>query len=298
VLNILSAEIAISINNARLYYNLNNINKAYERFVPRQFLSFLNKDSITELRLGDQVQKEMAVMFADIRNFTALSEKLTPEANFNFLNDYLGKMEPMISQYHGFVDKYIGDEIMALFPTGAEDALNAAIAMLTQLESYNKTLVKSGIKPIKIGIGINAGSLMLGIIGGENRWDGTVISDAVNLASRIEELTREYSVPLLISEFTWTRLENPAKYSIRKIDRLKVKGKSKAVTVYEVFDADPPAVKQLKKDSLNEFKAALKDFKDHQYAEAMVKFKHLAELNPKDSVVLKYLQRCEKASND
>ena len=170
--------------------------------------------------------------------------------------------------------------------------------MLTRLESYNKTLVQSGINPIQIGIGINAGSLMLGIIGGENRWDGTVISDAVNLASRIEDLTREYSVPLLISEFTFASLENPAKYSIRKIDRLKVKGKSKAVTVYEVFDADHPEVKQLKQHTLKQLAAALKAFKADKYAEALVNFRQLAALNPKDTVVLKYIQRCEKASNN
>lgn len=168
-----------------ILYNLKVTKEAFSRFVPREFLSLLNKKNVVDVQLGDQIEKEMTVLFSDIRGFTSLSEKMTPQENFNFINAYLSQMAPIIAQHHGFIDKYIGDAIMALFPTDAEEALNASIAMLKTLTTYNKILQKNNLAPINIGIGLNTGRLMLGTVGGKNRMDGTVISDAVNLASRI-----------------------------------------------------------------------------------------------------------------
>ena len=247
LLKVLSGQAAISIQNSKLYTEvresekrLAQLNKAYERFVPSQFLKFLDKSSIIDVELGDQVQLEMSVLFSDIRDFTTLSESMTPEDNFRFINSYLSRMEPVINQNNGFIDKYIGDAIMALFSGDANNAVNAGIAMLNRLLEYNQNRANSGYAPIKIGIGINTGSLMLGTVGGQNRMDGTVISDAVNLASRVESLTKNYGVSLLITQETFLRLENPSEYAIRTLDRVKVKGKSESVTVYEVFDADRP----------------------------------------------------------
>ncbi|MCB1168240.1 MAG: GAF domain-containing protein, partial [Leptospiraceae bacterium] len=118
----LASQAAVSIDNARLYQNLEVINHSYSRFVPHEFLRLLEKDSIVDVHLGDQVQREMSVLFMDIRSFTTLSETMTPQENFNFVNGFLGRMEPSIRQHKGFIDKYIGDAIMALFPGGADDA--------------------------------------------------------------------------------------------------------------------------------------------------------------------------------
>ena len=104
--------------------------EAFARFVPREFLTCLSKESIVDVSLGDQVQADMAILFADIRSFTSLSEKMTPRENFSFLNSYLGRMNPFIWENGGYIDKYIGDAIMAFFPTGPGAALDAAIAML------------------------------------------------------------------------------------------------------------------------------------------------------------------------
>ncbi|RKZ82045.1 MAG: diguanylate cyclase, partial [Candidatus Parabeggiatoa sp. nov. 1] len=159
---------------------------AYERFVPRQFLSLLDKKSILDINLGDQIEKEMTILFTDIRGFTSLSETLTLQDNFEFLNSYLGQMGLIIKAHHGFIDKFIGDAIMALFPTGADDAVCAGIAMLKRLTEYNNLLQHASFEPINIGIGINTGPLMLGILGGQERMEGTVIADAVNVAARVE----------------------------------------------------------------------------------------------------------------
>ncbi|MDP5018948.1 MAG: AAA family ATPase, partial [Dolichospermum sp.] len=243
IIKLLSGQAAIAIENARFYQKMAELNKAYERFVPRQFLQFLQKESIIDVRLGDQVQLEMSVLFSDIRDFTRMSEKMTPEENFKFINAYLSRMESAIIENQGFIDKYIGDAIMALFSGEADDAVQAGIAMLNRLNLYNQERINYGLEPIRNGIGINTGLLMLGTVGGNNRMDGTVISDAVNLASRIEGLTKEYGVSLLISQQTFQRLQKPENYAIRQVDKVKVKGKLETVTIYEVFDADTPDIK-------------------------------------------------------
>jgi len=265
---------------------------AYGRFVPHQFLNLLGYESIIDVNLGDQVQEEMSVLFADIRDFTTLSETMTPQENFNFINAYLSRMEPAITSNNGFIDKYIGDAIMALFSDFADDAVKAGIAMLNILTNYNQDRQRVGYVPIQIGIGINSGSLMLGTVGGKSRMDSTVISDAVNLASRIEGLTKYYSVPLLISHQTLERLRNPADYAIRIVDKVQVKGKSQYVVVYEVFDADPPEIKSAKLANLPVYTEAMSLCERKQFREAGKLFEECLRTNPSDQVARIYLKRC------
>jgi adenylate cyclase len=256
------------------------LNQAFSRFVPRQFLQLLDKKSIVDVQLGDSVQQEMSVLFSDIRSFTTLSESMTPQENFNFINAYLSRMEPAIIENQGFIDKYIGDAIMALFSGEADNALKAGIAMLQHLSNYNQHRIKSGYMPIRIGIGINTGSLMLGTVGGQYRMDGTVISDAVNLASRLESLTKEYEVSLLISHHTLARLQNPTQYSIRLIEKLKVKGKSKAVAIFEVLDGEPPNVREAKLATKTRFEEGLLLYYSHSFRDAAQRFQDVLSLNP------------------
>ncbi|MGL5061140.1 MAG: adenylate/guanylate cyclase domain-containing protein [Microcoleus sp.] len=270
------------------------ITKATNRFVPNQFLAFLGHQSIVDVKLGEAVDLEMSILFSDIRDFTALSEKMTPQDNFQFINSYLSRMEPIIVGHRGFIDKYIGDAIMALFSEGADDAVTAGIAMLQALVEYNQNCADCSYAPVKIGVGINTGSLMLGTVGGNNRMDGTVISDAVNLAARIESLTKNYGVPLLITEQTFDRLTNPANYAIRVIDRVQVKGKSELVTVYEVFDADLPEVKAGKLTTLPLFAGALSLYNTHNLREAAALFADCFRQNPGDKVAQIYLERCRR----
>ncbi|HEY9302029.1 MAG TPA: AAA family ATPase, partial [Phormidium sp.] len=279
----------------RFTNELFQLNKAYERFVPNQFLQFLNKSSIIDVELGDQVQLEMSVLFSDIRDFTTLSESMTPEDNFRFINSYLSRMEPVINENNGFIDKYIGDAIMALFSGEADNAVKAGIAMLHCLVEYNQNRANGGYPPIQIGIGINTGTLMLGTVGGQNRMEGTVISDAVNLASRVEGLTKNYGVSLLITQETYSRLENPSQYAIRTLDTVKVKGKSELVTVYEVFDADPPGIKAGKLATLQLFAEALEIYSEGKLATAGRLFAECWRQNPGDRVSKIYWERCQSA---
>jgi adenylate cyclase len=265
---------------------------AYGRFVPHEFLHFLGYESILEVKLGDQVQKEMSVLFSDIRDFTSLSETMTPAENFQFINAYLSRMEPAITQNFGFIDKYIGDAIMALFDGSADDAVKAGIAMLEELYEYNISRNRPDCPPLQIGIGINTGSLMLGTVGGQSRMDSTVISDAVNLASRVETLTKEYGVSMLITQNTFIELNDF--YDLRLIDRVTVKGKSQMVTVYEVFAADPPELRQKKLETKTLFEEALVLYNSDRCVEATRFFSGCLQINPTDNVAQIYMQRCLK----
>ncbi len=269
------------------------LNQAFSCFVPRQFLQCLNKKSIVDVQLGDSVQQEMSVLFSDIRDFTTLSERMTPQENFKFINTYLSRMEPAIIDNHGFIDKYMGDGIMALFSGIADDAVKAGITMLQRLVLYNQHRANSGYVPIRIGIGINTGSLMLGTVGGKNRMDGTVISDDVNLASRLENLTKEYGVSLLITHQTFARLHYPTEYNIRFIDKVTVKGKSRAVAVFEVFDGDEPEIKASKLLTKPLFEEGLFLYHQQAFSEAVKRFEAVSNINPKDTVAQIYRSRCQ-----
>lgn len=264
------------------------------RFVPNEFVSLLGLESLIDVQLGDSVEKEMSVLFSDIRDFTTLSESLTPQENFNFINSYLSRMEPAIRENHGFIDKYIGDAIMALFARSADDAVKAGIAMNQSIKTYNQHRINSGYQTIKIGIGINTGTLMLGTVGGKTRMDSTVISDAVNLASRVESLTKSYGVSMLITQNTFLQLKEAASYAIRNIGRVRVKGKSELVTIYEVFDGDSPEVKEGKLATLPIFLEGLYHYAAGKHQEAAKLFDDCLERNPLDRVAQNYRQRCQE----
>ncbi|MDM8569158.1 adenylate/guanylate cyclase domain-containing protein, partial [Thiotrichales bacterium HSG1] len=272
---------------------LASLNRSYERFVPSQFLSLLEKKSIIDINLGEHVEKEMTILFADIRNFTSLSEKMTPQENFNFINSYLSQMDEVVHQHHGFIDKYIGDAIMALFHN-ADDAVCGAIAMLKKLVDYNNGRMEAGYDAIRIGIGLNTGALMIGTVGGRNRMDGTVISDAVNVASRVEGLTKVYGTQLLITEHTYEELVDPNEYMMRIIDSTKVQGKSKEVTVYEVFDADSPETINLKNISIEDFEPGFVLYNSGAIADAKLLFEKVLKVNTNDYAAQVHLKNCER----
>jgi len=275
----------------RINQELEALNKAYLRFVPHQFLKLLGKSNIQEIQLGSETQREMTVLFADIRGFTSLSEKMSVQDNFRFINGYLSRMQPVINQHNGFIDKYIGDAIMALFPNSPDDAVQAAISMLNTLQEYNKTRQRPERPAFQIGIGINTGMLMLGTVGGEERMEGTVIADAVNLAARIEELTKTYNVNLLISEQTLHKLDND--YLIRKVDHVTVKGKSQPITIYEVFNNDLPEQRALKQKTLSTFEMGLESFHSEAFEQALETFKHVVHTDPNDSIAQMYVGYCQ-----
>lgn len=278
---------------ANVNIHLKDLNTAYSRFVPTQFLKLLGKENVMDLTLGEHMKKDMTLIFSDIRSFTALSESMTPEETFRFLNTYLSRVGPIIRKHNGFIDKYIGDGIMALFPNEAEDALVAAIEMHKQIREYNHSRLRKGYDPIRVGMGIHTGSMILGTIGENERIDGTVISDAVNLASRIEALTKIYEVPILMSMETLFEIGEPDKYIFRILDKVKVKGKNEVVTIIEVVDGRSQFEIDLFIQTKYDFENALVNFYTRNFDKATYLFRKVLGSNPMDTAARLYLHRSE-----
>ena len=241
-------EMALRITNS--LRSLSLITEANQRFVPIQFLQMLGKKSITDVVVGDQVQKHITILFIDIRSFTSLSEQLTPKENFDFLNDYLGYMEPVIRANNGFVDKFIGDSIMALFHEQPLDAVKAAIEMRQQLKLFNNQLQHKGRPEIETGTGIHTGNLILGVVGGAGRIETTVISDAVNLASRLEGLTRSYAASIIISEATLAELPLNNTFVVESIGEVLVKGRKKSVDIFAISQPNQDEGRQIETSNM------------------------------------------------
>jgi class 3 adenylate cyclase len=285
-----------TIDEARaLTERLTQLNDAFRRYVPQEFLRLLQKESIVHIKLGDCVARRMTVLFSDIRSFTTLSETMSPPDTFEFINSYLRAMEPMVGRHNGFIDKYVGDAIMALFDKRPDDAVLASIDMLRALDDYNDHGAGAGREPIKIGIGINTGNLMLGTIGGEARMEGTVISDAVNLASRIESMTKSYGVDILVSEDARAAMVDASAFEMREIDHVRVRGKTQAVRLYEVFNADPPALREGKVATKSQFEEALAALYGHRTADARALFEECLRRCPQDKAAHLHAERCREA---
>lgn len=218
------------IARVNIHTHISRINNAYSRFLPREFLDFLGNKSITDIALGDQIQTDVAVLFSDIRGFTTLSENMSSEEIFKLINSYLGHFCPYIRKNGGFIDKFIGDGIMAIFPDSLSNALNAALEMQKALPEYNLFCASQGWEPITFGIGIHSGSVIMGTVGETNRMDTTVMSDVVNTASRLEELTKEYNASILISDIILKEIPN---LPHRVIGDVTIRGKNKIISIIE-----------------------------------------------------------------
>lgn len=264
---------------------------AYGRFVPHSFLELLKKDSIIELKLGDYRQQEMTVLFSDIRSFTTLSESMTPKQNFDFINAFLRRVGPVIRNCGGVIDKYIGDAVMALFPTSPADAINAAIQMQLKVSEYNQQRVAEGFEAIAIGVGLHTGNLILGTVGEIERMNSTVIADAVNLASRLEGVTKHYGVGIVMSEESLMQLPKPIQFHIRFLDKIQVKGKKDPVTIYEVFDADDKGLRAFKIDTLSQWQQATDLYFAQQFSAALPLFEAIFLQNKQDMPTQFYLAR-------
>lgn len=262
------------------------------RFIPREFLEMLERKTLADVQLGDHVERDMTVFFSDIRDFTSLSESLTPAENFSFLTSYLRNVTPIIRQRGGFVDKYLGDGVMALFPGDALNAVRAAVDMLKQLDRYNAGRTLAGYVPIKIGIGLHRGKLMLGTIGLEDQMQTTVIADAVNLASRIEGMTKTFGVDMLLSSSVVDGLPPDHTFRLRGLGAVKAKGKAISVEIFECYDNDPDDLIAFKDRTRTQFAAGMAEFRRGMFLTAGRIFARIAEMHRGDMVAAYFRDRC------
>jgi two-component system sensor histidine kinase ChiS len=265
-------------------------------FIPKEFLQLLKKETVMDLKLGDHHKQDMTIFFSDIRRFTDLFESLSPEEGFKFINSYLTRIVPVIEEYGGFVDKYIGDAIMALFPQkdGPDKAVQSAIEIQKKLVEYNNQRKKYDYRPISMGIGIHTGKVMLGVVGVYTRMQNTVFSDSVNLASRVETLTKAFNISVAISEQTFQKLEDSGSYKYRFLGKVRVKGKRDTTSVFEIIDETAKDVLEKKMQTDRFFQDGLMSFMQKKYEDALNNFDKVLEILPDDAASILYKETCRE----
>jgi len=215
---------------------LERINTASNKFVPNAFLNFLGRKNILNATLGDSKEKEVAILFSDLRNFTSISENLSPKETFKYISNFNKGIGPIVTRHNGFINQYLGDGLMVVFPDAPQDALNAALDMKAFQEQYHNAQKNANNIDTNIGIGIHYGKIIMGIMGDEKRLDATIISDTVNVAARIEEQTKKYSSPILFSKTFYQKLKSTSDYTIRSLGQTKLKGKTSSISIFQCLD--------------------------------------------------------------
>lgn len=216
------------------------------------------------------------------RGFTSVSETMTPQENFAFINAYLGRVSPVVREHEGFIIKYLGDGIHAIFPRSADDGVRAGIEQLRRVSAYNEYRRNKDRLPIAIGIGVNTGYMMVGIVGEHDRMQGDAFSDDVNLTARIEGLTKFYGTNFIISDATHRQLAEPIEYNIRFLDKAQVVGRKNALDLYEVYDADPPQMRALKQETQVDYEEALAHYYNREFDATQAKLFGVLQRNPRD----------------
>ncbi len=274
-----------------------NLQEKSSKFLTDTFKSYLSGDLLQQLiehpeslKLGGE-KKELSILFSDIRGFTTLSESMEPEALIEVLNRYFTPMTQSVLENGGMLDKYIGDAVMAFYNAPvdvekhAEASCISALSMIERLNKLNKQLTKEGYPMIRIGIGINTAEVIVGNIGSDAKKDYTVIGDGVNLASRVEGLTKNYGVEILITEFTVAKLGSGFLY--REIEPVKVKGKDEAVLLYELMKMNETNI-----DKKVLYDEALSIYKSGNFEKAQELFQKLI-MEFDDDVANYFLNRIE-----
>nr|CRH04771.1 Putative serine/threonine kinase with two-component sensor domain [Candidatus Magnetococcus massalia] len=294
VIKFLAAQASISIENAKVYEEQESLLKSQRRFVPSQFLKNLGHDDIVDVELGESVAMDISVMFSDLRDFTPLVERLTPQEIILLLNRYFSQLARPISQAGGFIDSYSGDEIMALFTESPRQAVQAGVEMCRALEAFNHDAAERGQPELKMGIGINTGPVVLGTLGAQNRMQCTVLGDTVNLASRVEQLTKSYGAKFLIGEQTFERVRDSGQFSTRLVDCVAVKGKSQAIKLYEVLDGESAQRRNAKEATKSQLDAAMQAYYARDFTQAYELFIDAKAQDPDDCVLSLFTQRTQR----
>jgi class 3 adenylate cyclase len=275
------------------------LQELFDCFVPPEYQELISPSGIEQLQLGEAVCRSLTIMFTDIRDFATMSERMYIDELLDFLHAYFAFALPAIDQNGGFVDKFIGDAVMAVFAHNdlhqqARAAVKAAIGMLHNLE----LMTAYGFPISNTGIGINTGRTIVGLLGTETRLEPTSIGDAVNLAARTEAACKQYGAKLIITEYTLEKLgSDQDSYRIRELDHVAVKGKDKACRLYEVLDGEPDeGVRAMKTELLDsgDWPNALKFYSEGNFEEALKAFESCLNRYPADVASALFVDRCKQ----
>jgi len=277
---------------------ITRLNESTIRFVPLQFMDHLGVSDITRMKLGDNVQRDISVLFFDIRYFSISSEMMTARENFEFINKVLGIAGPIIRKHNGFVDKYIGDAAMALFIDGM-NAVNAGIELFQTLVNDEETKIKIGVDGINIGVGVHSGSVMMGIVGENERLSSTVISPNVNLASRVESLSKQTGSGMLITRDTLNQLTGyEDRYAYRFIGMVQAAGVNEVIGLFDMLDALNPKDRHFRLATKTFFESGVRKYHMKDYASAVQRFEKVVKADPRDICAAHYLSEAKKHLED
>jgi class 3 adenylate cyclase len=295
-LSILMVTISLSREMSHIQHEVRSMLDVFRLFVPEPVLDRIAKLGLQSIRLGGAEEGIATILFIDIKSFTSVAEKLSPNQTLDFLNAFMRRMQPLINARGGFINQFVGDEIMAIFhhPGHAVAAVDTALALQRELESYNEQRKTLSEMPIEMGIGMNTGGIIWGTIGSEVRMESAVIGDPVNLASRLQSLTRQYGALILGSEHLLRQIPDMSKYAYREVDIVQVKGKTEAVAVYEFFDGDPEPVRSQKCMAVEPFMQGIVRYRANEWVPAEALFATCIEVCPGDSVARMYIERCRR----
>jgi adenylate cyclase len=274
-----------------------NIRKSFSQYLSPGVIELIEKDPEKYIRPGGE-SKELSVLFSDIRGFTTISEGLTPDQLVQLLNEYLGQMTEIVFAADGTLDKYIGDAIMAFWgsPYPQEDhaarSCSCALQMARRLAGLNAKWQAAGRLPIAIGIGLNTGLVNVGNMGSARRLSWTVMGDNVNLASRLEGITKQYHVQIVISEATYRQVSS--QFVCRELDKIRAKGKNLPVNIYELMDV--AAEKSKYEKLLDQFDRAMAAYRSQNWREAAALFTDVLLKFPDDGPSQVFLERAMEFS--
>ena len=284
---------SMAIQNLQLHEQQLALLRAVERFVPTRLLDLLATSDVVQVKVGQHVQREMTVVFADLWGFTSIAERLSPHETFAFLNDFFAALVPAIHAHGGVVDKYMGDGIMALFPGSAEDAVRAGLAMVESTRSFTSKRPTLPFTP-RLGVGVHSGQMILGLLGAADRIDFTAISDSVNITSRIERLTRTYEADMLITREVFERLPAELQKDTRLLGHVDLRGKTRNVELFEVFAADTQSIRTLKQASSKPLLEVIEIMQAAQWQKARPRLAELRTQWPQDPAIEVLDRQCWK----
>ena len=250
----------------------------------------MGKNSILELELGNQVQKEVTTMFCDIRNSTATSSTLSLEDNFNYINSYLKVVSPLVRKHGGFVDKYLGDGILAVFMK-AENAMECAVQIVKAIEQKNKSSVAT--PSMDVGISLNTGEVVFGVVGEEERKSPTIISDTVNLASKMENINKFFHTKIIFSKRTLNSLRNEYPLSYRFIGTLTLEDKD-YLSMFECLDSYDKKTREKLESVKVTFEQGVRYYNLGKYHNAKENFQLVLKRSREDKVAYMYYNKCEQ----
>lgn len=222
------------------------LSEKFQLFVPQQFLRRVAPRGVDSIQVGNAMESTMTVLFCDIRNFTKIVEFQQARQTFEWLNAFFERINQAIADNHGFVDKFMGDAVMAVFDQPEQhstDAVHAAIAICRQVETFNSVRAQFSLAdPLQIGIGIHTGRGIIGTVGADLRMDTTVVGDVVNTASRLEEMTKIYRCQVIASDSVASNLPADHPFQVRWLDEVIPRGKQSKLGIYQILSrADSPS---------------------------------------------------------